>query len=94
MGMLLGYAPFREAMFSRESVNATEARWALHVVLRHRSNRPIRVDGHVLMPAMDKELGPMPGFAEGIRSGASLFRNLAVGGAQQAPAQSSQGARG
>ena len=53
-----------EAMFAAEHINATEGRPALHVALRNRSNRPVRVEGRNVMPAVGASLAKMRGFVE------------------------------
>jgi glucose-6-phosphate isomerase len=58
------------SMFSGERINATENRAVLHVALRNRSNRPIRVDGRDVMPEVNEVLARMRAFARRVRSGA------------------------
>ncbi len=43
-------------MFSGKSINATEGRAVLHTALRNRSNRPVLVDGHDVMPDVNRVL--------------------------------------
>ncbi len=57
------------AMFSGEKINTTEDRAVLHVALRNRSNRPIRVGGEDVMPAVNRVLKQMRRFSEAVRSG-------------------------
>lgn len=57
-----------EAMFSGERINATENRAVLHVALRNRSNRPILVEGHDVMPEVNGVLEKMRRFSEVVRS--------------------------
>ncbi|HET90939.1 MAG TPA: glucose-6-phosphate isomerase [Chloroflexi bacterium] len=59
-----------EAMFSGEKINTTEERAVLHVALRNRSNRPIRVDGRDVMPDVNRVLDRMRRFSAAVRSGA------------------------
>ncbi|GAB3450934.1 glucose-6-phosphate isomerase [Insolitispirillum peregrinum] len=59
----------RNAMFSGQHVNNTENRAVLHVALRNRSNRPILVDGHDVMPAINRVLAQMEQFSTAVRSG-------------------------
>ena len=61
---------WRDRMFRGEPVNVTERRPALHVALRNRTNRPIRVAGEDVMPAVNAVLERMRRFCEAIRSGA------------------------
>jgi glucose-6-phosphate isomerase len=58
-----------EAMFSGEKINTTENRAVLHVALRNRANRPIRVDGEDVMPEVNRVLAKMRSFSEAVRSG-------------------------
>src|SRR6185369_3328975 len=58
-----------EAMFTGQKINVTENRAVLHVALRNRSNRPIVVDGTDVMPEVNRVLGKMRSFSEGVRSG-------------------------
>lgn len=59
----------RSRMFAGEKINTTEQRAVLHVALRNRSNRPIRVDGHDVMPEVNRVLDQMRGFSDQVRSG-------------------------
>ena len=64
-----GVAEKRDAMFSGAPINFTEGRAVLHTALRNRSNTPVLVDGHDVMPDVNAVLAAMGRFAEGIRSG-------------------------
>ena len=44
-----------ERMFSGERINLTEDRAVLHVALRNRSDRPIRVDGQDVIGVHDRQ---------------------------------------
>jgi len=59
---------WRERMFRGEHINSTEARAVLHVALRNRSGRPVRVDGEDVMPQVDAVLERMRTFIEQVRS--------------------------
>ncbi|QDU74575.1 Glucose-6-phosphate isomerase [Bremerella volcania] len=61
-----GLAESIRAMFAGEKINTTEQRAALHVALRNRSNRPIRVDGQDVMPEVHRVLEKMRGFGQSI----------------------------
>ena len=50
------------AMFAGEKINRTEDRAVLHVALRNRSNTPIYVDGHDVMPQVNAVLAKMKQF--------------------------------
>ncbi len=58
-----------QRMFGGEPINTTEGRAVLHVALRNRANRPIRVEGKDVMPAVNAVLAQMRGFVDQIRSG-------------------------
>ncbi len=64
-----GLAERIEAMFRGEKINTTEGRAVLHVALRNRSNTPIDVDGHDVMPEVNRVLAQMRRFSDGVRSG-------------------------
>jgi glucose-6-phosphate isomerase len=85
----------RERMFKGDPINITEGRAVLHVALRNRSNRPVRVDGKDVMPDINRVLGQMRDFATGVRSGAiatangkriSDVVNIGIGGSDLGPA--------
>ena len=56
-------------MFAGDPINFTEQRPVLHVALRNRSNRPIRVNGENVMPAVNAVLERMRAFSEAVRNG-------------------------
>ena len=58
-----------ERMFTGDVINQTEKRAVLHVALRNRSNSPIVVDGHEIMPDINAVLEKMKGFSEKVISG-------------------------
>lgn len=58
-----------EKMFSGEFINHTEHRAALHTALRNRSNKPIYVAGHNVMPDINQVLEHTKQFSEQIRNG-------------------------
>src|SRR5512138_1319055 len=58
-----------DAMFSGEKINATENRAVLHTALRNRSDRPILVDGHDVMPEVRASLAKMRNFVDGVHGG-------------------------
>lgn len=59
----------RDAMFAGERINATEGRAVLHVALRDRSGRPVRVEGEDVMPAVEASLAHMRRFSDAVRAG-------------------------
>ena len=85
---------WRDRMFAGERINVTEDRAVLHVALRNRSNRPIRVDGEDVMPAVNGVLGRMRAFTERVRGGEwrghtggtiTDFVNIGIGGSDLGP---------
>jgi glucose-6-phosphate isomerase len=89
-----GLAARIEAMFAGAKINTTEDRAVLHVALRNRSNRPILVDGHDVMPEVNRVLAKMRRFSEAVRSGAwkghtgkaiTDVVNIGIGGSDLGP---------
>ncbi len=64
-----GVEEMRDRMYAGEAINNTEHRAVLHVALRNRSNRPIKVDGNDVMPEINAVLDRMRDFTEKVRSG-------------------------
>ncbi len=60
---------WRDRMFAGEKINITEDRAVLHTALRNRSNSPVYVDGHDVMPDVNAVLAQMRTFSEKVRSG-------------------------
>ncbi|MFT7227579.1 MAG: glucose-6-phosphate isomerase [Methylophilaceae bacterium] len=60
---------WRDRMFSGEKINITEDRAVLHTALRNRSNTPVYVDGHDVMPDVNAVLALMRVFSNKVRSG-------------------------
>jgi glucose-6-phosphate isomerase len=58
-----------DMMFNGRKINSTENRAVLHIALRNRSNRPIRLDDVDVMPEVNHVLDKMRDFSEGVRSG-------------------------
>lgn len=82
-------------MFSGEKINFTEKRAVLHVALRNRSNRPIRVDGRDVMPEVNAVLEKMNRFSRQVRGGewkgytgkpVKNVINIGIGGSDLGPA--------
>ncbi|MEJ2292152.1 MAG: glucose-6-phosphate isomerase [Deinococcales bacterium] len=57
------------AMFAGEKINTSEDRAVLHVALRNRSDRAIRVDGEDVMPDVRRVLDKMKRFTEAVHGG-------------------------
>ena len=86
-------------MFSGEKINTTENRAVLHVALRNRSNRPIKVDGQDVMPAVNAVLKHMREFSESVRGGAwtgytgkriTDVVNIGIGGSDLGPVMATE----
>lgn len=60
---------WRDRMFTGEKINITEDRAVLHTALRNRSNTPVYVDGHDVMPDVNAVLAQMRAFSDKVRSG-------------------------
>jgi glucose-6-phosphate isomerase len=82
------------AMFSGEKINVTESRAVLHTALRNRSNKPVVVDGHDVMPDINRVLKQMRDFSERVRSHAwrgytgkpiTDIVNIGIGGSDLGP---------
>ena len=85
---------WRERMLTGEKVNATENRAVLHTALRNRSNRPVLVDGHDVMPDIKEVLGRMRQLVERVRNGSwtgsdgrtiTDIVNIGIGGSDLGP---------
>lgn len=81
-------------MFSGDKINITEHRPVLHIALRNRSNRPIRVDGQDVMPLVNAVLDKMGKFCRQVRDGLWLGAtgqpitdvvNIGIGGSDLGP---------
>ncbi len=89
-----GVELMRDAMFAGDRINLTEDRAVLHTALRNRSDRPVVVDGHDVMPDVRKVLKQMRGFTNQVRSGKWLgytgekitdIVNIGIGGSDLGP---------
>ena len=85
---------WRDKMFRGERINFTEDRAVLHVALRNRSNRPIMVDNHDVMPDVNQVLKHMEEFSEAVRNGTwkgfggkpmTDIVNIGIGGSDLGP---------
>lgn len=86
---------WRDRMFAGEKINSTENRAVLHVALRNRASRLIKVDGTDVMPLVRDALGQMRAFVVSVRGGIAKghtgekftdFVNVGVGGSDLGPA--------
>jgi len=100
LALLLGLARERDVagwtkrMFSGEKINNTEHRAVLHTALRNRSERPVILDGHDVMPDVRHVLERMRRFTEAVRTGAwkggtgkaiTDIVNIGIGGSDLGP---------
>ncbi|HYD32901.1 MAG TPA: glucose-6-phosphate isomerase [Azospirillaceae bacterium] len=60
---------WRDRMFAGEAINVTENRAVLHTALRNRSDHPVRLNGHDVMPDIKAVLERMERFVETVREG-------------------------
>jgi glucose-6-phosphate isomerase len=83
-----------ERMFTGDVINQTENRAVLHTALRNRSNSPIAVDGHEIMPDINAVLEKMKIFSEKVISGSwkgysemaiTDVVNIGIGGSDLGP---------
>ena len=91
-----------KAMYSGQRINRTENRPVLHIALRNRSNKPIKVDGKDVMPEVNEVLVRMAKFANRVRSDKWLgftgkpirnIVNIGIGGSDLGPAMAVQALR-
>ena len=91
----LGLSDWIERMYTGESINTTEGRAVSHIALRNRSNRPIKVDGEDVMPAVNAVLAQMKQFCDQVHQGKWLgytdkrirdVVNIGIGGSDLGPA--------
>lgn len=82
------------AMFRGDCINRSEQRAVLHTALRNRSNTPVMVEGHDVMPAINAVLTQMRQFSDKVRhgdyrsSGDKPFTdivNISIGGSNLGP---------
>ena len=85
----------RDAMFEGKRINLSENRAVLHTALRNRSEDPLVVEGHDVMPAIRDTLARMGTFADAIRDGSIAAAdgepfadviNIGIGGSDLGPA--------
>ena len=90
-----GVEALRDRMFAGEAINGTEGRAVLHIALRNRSPRAIRVDGRDVMPDVLAALGHLRDFSTAVRSGTWTGHtgaritdvvNIGIGGSDLGPA--------
>lgn len=83
-----------EAMFDGEVINRSENRPALHIALRNRGQRPIKVNGEDINETVNATLAKMEAFVESVHSGAfaghtgkklRTIVNIGIGGSYLGP---------
>ncbi|MFF0634703.1 glucose-6-phosphate isomerase [Nocardia sp. NPDC004151] len=84
-----------EAMFTGAPINVTERRAVLHTALRAPADAVVEVDGVDVVPAVQRTLERMAGFAQAVRSGEwrgatgepiQAVVNIGIGGSDLGPA--------
>ena len=89
-----GVEQLRDRMFAGDAINSTEGRAVLHIALRNRSPRAIRVDGRDVMPDVLAALDHLRQFSAAVRSGAWTGHtgaritdvvNIGIGGSDLGP---------
>ena len=94
LAKVAGVEERRDAMFAGARINTTEDRAVLHVALRNRPDRPIRVDGADVMPEVRAVLDAMRRYSDGIRAGTirgatgkpiTDIVNIGIGGSDLGP---------
>ncbi|WP_433593879.1 glucose-6-phosphate isomerase [Nocardia sp. CA-145437] len=90
-----GLAAGVEAMFTGAPINVTERRAVLHTALRAPADAVVEVDGVDVVPAVQRTLERMAGFAQAVRSGEwrgatgepiEAVVNIGIGGSDLGPA--------
>jgi glucose-6-phosphate isomerase len=85
----------RKAMWAGAHINVTENRAVLHMALRYRGDRPVKVDGADVMPDVRAVLAAMKSFVGRVRDGAikgatgerfTDVVNIGIGGSDLGPA--------
>ena len=94
LAKVAGVEERRDAMFAGARINTTEDRAVLHVALRNRPDRPIRIDGADVMPEVRAVLDAMRRYSDGIRAGTirgatgkpiTDIVNIGIGGSDLGP---------
>lgn len=90
---------WRDKMFAGDKINITENRAVLHTALRNRTNTPVYVDGHDVMPDVNAVLAHMRTFSDQVRSGnwkgytgkrITDIVNIGIGGSDLGPVMACQ----
>ncbi|MBL7851229.1 MAG: glucose-6-phosphate isomerase [Cyclobacteriaceae bacterium] len=83
-----------ESMFAGQAINQTEARAVMHVALRNRSGKPMRVNEEDVMPDVNRVLAQMKDFATRLQDGSwkgftgkaiTDIVNIGIGGSDLGP---------
>jgi len=83
-----------KSLFAGDKINETENRAVLHVALRNRSNRPIKIDGEDVMPQVNEVLQQMKTFVGNLHNGTwkgfsgkkiTDIVNIGIGGSDLGP---------
>jgi len=90
-----GVEALRDQMFAGAPINSTEHRAVLHVALRNRSSRPMKIAGQDVMPDVRAALDHIRSFSEAVRGGKWVgytglritdVVNIGIGGSDLGPA--------
>jgi glucose-6-phosphate isomerase len=85
----------RDRMWAGEHINTTEDRAVMHMALRYRGSKPVKVDGRDVMPDVRDVLSRMKLFSEQVRDGSirgatgetiTDVVNIGIGGSDLGPA--------
>jgi len=85
----------RKAMWAGQHINITEDRAVMHMALRYRGDKPVKVDGQDVMPDIRAVLGAMKTFSAKVRDGSikgatgerfTDVINIGIGGSDLGPA--------
>jgi len=94
-----GVEGLRDQMFAGAAINSTEHRAVLHVALRNRSSRPMKIAGRDVMPDVRAALDHIRSFSEAVRGGKWVgytglritdVVNIGIGGSDLGPAMAAQ----
>ncbi len=90
-----GVVERRKAMWKGEHINITEDRAVMHMALRYRGDKPVKVDGRDVMPDVRGVLAAMKVYSDAVRDGSirgpggetyTDVVNIGIGGSDLGPA--------
>ncbi|MCC6756254.1 MAG: glucose-6-phosphate isomerase, partial [Solirubrobacterales bacterium] len=89
-----GVTERRKAMWAGKHINSTEDRAVMHMALRYMGDKPVKVDGHDVMPDVRAVLAAMRVFVGQVRDGSirgatgepfTDIVNIGIGGSDLGP---------